>query len=156
MNNEVAERILRILADDLPWTIEELHRHNTIDYGLTLEQTSELLNKMAKEGSIVPAYSSEHGHGFTIANTVPQTDIADLALAVLRSEALVKQKQQELTIAQAALSHEIVALTVELCEGNDTPSIERECVSIDVGDTSSLLCTWDVHDGYEMRLTLRL
>ena len=155
MNNEVAEKILRVLADDLPWTIEQLHNYSLIGFELSLEQTSDILNEMVTEGLIVPAFSSEHGHGFTIAGP-EQSDITDLALAVLRAEALVKQKQQELTIAQAALSHEIIALTVHLCEGNNTPSIERECVSIDVGDTSALLCTWDAHDSYEMRLTLRL
>ena len=155
MNSKIAKNILRVMADDLPWTIEQLHNYSLIGFELSLEQTSDILNEMVTEGLIVPAFSSEHGHGFTIPST-EQTDIADLALAVLRAEALVKQKQQELAIAQAALSNEIIALTVHLCEGNNTPSIERECVSIDISDTSALLCTWDVHDGYEMRLTLRL
>ena len=156
MNNEIVEKILRVLADDgPPWTVEQLHNYSPIGFELSLEQTSGLLNEMVTEGLIMPAFSSEHGHGFTIPSP-EQTDITDLAVAVLNAESLVKQKQQELAIAQAALSHEIIALTVELCEGNDTPSVEYESVSIDVGVASALVCTWDEHDGYEMRLTLRL
>ena len=186
-NNEITERLLRVLADDLPWTIEQLHAHTTINYGLTLDQTSDFLNKMVAERSIVPAYSSEHGHGFTIAGTTPQAKIRDLALAVVKAEALVTQKHQESSLwghpdtwerpgitrdqaaakvrflhlescaAKAALSQDVKALTVELCEGNDTPSIERESVSIDISSTSALVCGWwEDGTGYEMQLTARI
>ena len=128
-------------------------------------------------------------------STIPQnkpnrSTITDLALAVLRAEALVNQKHQESSLwghpdtwerpgitrdqavakvkllhlescaAKAALSHATTALTVELREGNDTPSSERESVSIDVSDTSSLVCVWweddSGYDGYDISLALRL
>ena len=123
-------------------------------------------------------------------NKPNRSTITDLALAVVKAESVVKQKHQEsslwghpdtwerpgitrdqavakvkllhleLCAAKAALSHATTALTVELCEGNDTPSSERESVSIDVSDTSSLVCVWweddSGYDGYDISLALRL
>ena len=115
------------------------------------------------------------------------TRIRTLALAFVNAESLATQKHQESSLwghpdtwerpgithdqavekvkllgieqcaAKSALSQATIALTVELCEGNDAPSVERENVSIDISDTSSLVCGWwEDGTGYEMRLTLRL
>lgn len=113
------------------------------------------------------------------------TRIRILALTVVKTAALVKQKHQELSLwehpknwespgirhaaekvqllqsdlcaAKAEWRHATIALTVELCEGNVSPSPERESVSIDISDSSSLVCGWwEDGTGYEMQLTLRL
>lgn len=118
------------------------------------------------------------------------TRIRTLALAIVKAEALVTQKHQESSLwghpdtwerpgithdqavakvkllhielceAKAALSRATIALTVELCEGNVSPSPDRESVSIDISDTSSLVCRWwedgSGYDGYSISLVARL
>ena len=78
---------------------------------------------------------------------------------ITRDQAVEKVKllHLELCAAKAAWRQATIALTVELCEGNVSPSSERESVSIDISDTSSLVCGWwEDGTGYEMQLTARL
>ena len=118
------------------------------------------------------------------------TRIRTLALAFVTAESLVNQKHQESSLwghpdnwgrpgithgqavakvellhveqcaAKSALSQATIALTVELCEGNVSPSPDRESVSIDISDTSSLVCVWledgTGYDGYDISLAARL
>ena len=70
-------------------------------------------------------------------------DFKNLALETIQAEAIVRGKHQELCAAKASLVSSYIALTVTLCDGNDSPSSEDQRHVAIVLDDAVLDCVWD-------------